>query len=137
AIPRIVFSEQENRCYQQLEEYCRGLAEQVAAHASTRNRSAVGFLLSFLRLRFASSLFAARETLRRRRERVQATLSAHLADAGDEELDLEAFVAGDDDSDDEDAVGALLHDRSPEDLAWERQRLDEMLQTLGNLTGPS
>ncbi|HEY7307838.1 MAG TPA: helicase-related protein [Gemmataceae bacterium] len=137
AVPRIVFTEQEDRCYKQLEQYCQGLAQQVAAHASTRNRAAVGFLLSFLRLRFASSLFAARETLRRRRERVQATLSAHLVDAGDEDLDLEAFVTGDDDSSDEDAIAALLHDRSPEDLAWERQRLDEMLQTLSDLSGPS
>jgi superfamily II DNA/RNA helicase len=137
AIPRIVFSEQEQRCYKQLEQYCQGLAQQVAAHGSTRNRAAVGFLLSFLRLRFASSLFAARETLRRRRERVQATLSAQLVEASDEDFDLEAFVTGDDDSGDEDAVVALLHDRSPEDLAWERERLDEMLQTLDDLSGPS
>jgi len=136
-IPRIVFNEQERRTYDQLEAYCQGLAEQVAAHASSRNRSAVGFLLSFLRLRFASSLFAARETLRRRRDRVQATLSAHLADAGGEDGDLETFVAGDDDWGDEEAVAALLHDRSPEDLAWERQRLDELLQTLEDLSGPS
>jgi hypothetical protein len=136
-VPRIVFNDQERRSYDQLESYCQGLAEQVAAHTSSRNRSAVGFLLSFLRLRFASSLFAARETLRRRRDRVQATLLAHLADAGDEEADLETFVTGDDDSGDEDAVAAILHDRSPEDLAWERQRLDDMLQTLGDLSGQS
>jgi hypothetical protein len=136
-VPRIVFNEQERRSYDKLEAYCQGLAQQVAAHASSRNRSAVGFLLSFLRLRFASSLFAARETLRRRRDRVQATLSAHLADAGGEDGDLEAFVAGDDDWGDEEAVAALLHERSPEDLAWERQRLDELLQTLEDLSGSS
>jgi hypothetical protein len=136
-VPRIVFNDQERRSYDQLESYCQGLAEQVAAHTSSRNRAAVGFLLSFLRLRFASSLFAARETLRRRRDRVQATLLAHLADTGAEEADLETFVTGDDDSGDEDAVAAILHDRSPEDLAWERQRLDDMLQTLGDLSGQS
>ena len=136
-VPRIVFNDQEGRCYDQLQAYYQGLAEQVAAHASSGTRSAVGFLLSFLRLRFASSLFAARETLRRRRERVRATLSDHLTDVGGEDADLEAFVAGDDDSGDEDAVAALLHDRSPEDLAWERQRLDELLKTLEDLSGPS
>jgi hypothetical protein len=134
-IPRIVFTDQEHQAYDQLEEYCLGLAQQVAGHASSRNKAAVGFLLSFLRLRFASSLFAVRETIRRRRERVQATLSAHLADAGGEPAELEAFVTGDEDAGDDEAVAALLHDRTPEDLAWEKQKLDEMLQTLANLDG--
>src|SRR5262249_34236520 len=41
-VPRIVFNDQENRAYDQLEAYCQGLAEQVAAHASRRHPPAVG-----------------------------------------------------------------------------------------------
>ena len=50
-IPRIVFTEQERQAYEQLEAYCRGLAAQMARQSSPQSRSAMGFLLSFLRLR--------------------------------------------------------------------------------------
>jgi hypothetical protein len=65
-IPRIVFTAQEREAYDQLEAYCAGLAQQMTGKGGAGHTSAVGFLLSFLRLRFASSLFAIRETLRRR-----------------------------------------------------------------------
>ena len=44
----------------------------VNEHSDRENRNTVGFMLSFLRLRFASSLFAIRETLRRRRDQVRS-----------------------------------------------------------------
>ena len=108
-IPRVVFTEQERQAYDQLETYCKGLAQQMAGRGSPRTQAAVGFLLSFLRLRFASSLFAIRETLRRRLHRVQAAIDSlgldHDAEPND--IDLEDILdAGDDDAE---AVRALLH----------------------------
>src|SRR6266705_6159619 len=46
-IPRIVFTEQERQAYDQLETYCKGLAQQMAGRGGTRTKAAVGFLLSF------------------------------------------------------------------------------------------
>ena len=135
-LPRIVFTDQERIAYQQLKAYCEGLAEQ-AAKAGGKNTQAVGFLLSFLRLRFASSLYAIKETLRRRRKRVEATLANQANETPELVLELEAFVAGDEDADDDAAVGAVLKNRKPEDLRWERERLGEMLANLEDLSGDS
>jgi hypothetical protein len=78
-------------------------------------------LLSFLRLRFASSLFAIRETLRRRRQRVQAAMDRLGLDDGivPEDIDLEDLLEEGDD--DDEAVRALLKNRTPADLHWERE----------------
>jgi len=131
------FTPQEQRAYKQLEDYCLGLAQQMKAHGDRgrRNSFALGMILSFLRLRFASSLFAIRESLRRRREKVDATLR-HLV--GEEEVELDELVAMDlleEDEGDDAAVTLLLKDRSPEDLVWERERLKAMLDELGDLSG--
>ena len=48
----------------------------LADGATALATQSLGFYLSFLRLRFASSLYAIRETLRRRRDRVEATSRA-------------------------------------------------------------
>jgi hypothetical protein len=117
-IPRIVFTEQERQAYEQLEAYCRGLAAQMARQSSPQSHSAMGFLLSFLRLRFASSLSAIRETLRRRLGRVEATLSdMRLADTAEPDVEgLGALL--DDDEDDHDAAIAFVKYRTPEDLRF-------------------
>jgi Helicase conserved C-terminal domain len=136
-IPRIVFTEQERQAYEQLEAYCRGLAAQLARQSSPQSRSALGFLLSFLRLRFASSLFAIRETLRRRLERVEGALSdLELADTP--EPDEEGFeTALDDGEDDRTAAVAYLRNRTADDLQWECLQLRGVLRTLDDLSGPS
>lgn len=133
-IPSITMTDQERQAYEQLDIYCRGLAAQMARQGTPQSRSAVGFLLSFLRLRFASSLFAIRETVRRRLERVEATLDGlalSVATAADEG-EIEAAL---DDEDDREATVALLQHRTPEDLRWERLQLRTMLRTLGDLSG--
>jgi hypothetical protein len=109
----------------------------MARQGSPHSRSAVGFLLSFLRLRFASSLFAIRETLRRRLERVEAALSdRRLADIPDPDAEgLGALL--DDDEDDRDAATALMNYRTPEDLQWECLQLRGTLRTLDDLSGTS
>lgn len=95
----------------------------------------MGFLLSFLRLRFASSLFAIRETVRRRLERVDATLDG-LAPTRVVEADEGAIEeALDDDEDDQEGTTALLRYRTPEDSRWEHLQLHAMLRTLADLSG--
>jgi hypothetical protein len=132
------FTEQEREVYDQLEIYCKGLAQQLAGRQRMRGRSAIGFYLSFLRLRFASSLYAIRETIRRRIERVEATLSAHEAVGGEELEDLSALEEMTEEGDDDIAVvSTLLKDRTPEDLIWERNHLKGMLRSLEDLTGQS
>nr|WP_275888417.1 helicase-related protein [Desulfobulbus alkaliphilus] len=132
-IPRIVFTTLEQQAYDKLEEYCEGLARQM--QAATKDQSSVfnlKFLLSLLRLRFASSLYAIRETIRRRLERVAATLASFQQPTS--EIQLEDY---DVDADDEDGEGAvietLLKNRTEQDLRWEQRQLKQLLETLGDL----
>jgi SNF2 family DNA or RNA helicase len=91
------------------------------------------FLASFLRLRFASSLYAIRQTLGRRRERVEATSRALAPPESANEQEREDAVAGDAE-DDEVAVGELLRDRTPDDLAWEFGELNQLIDRFQDLT---
>jgi hypothetical protein len=136
-MPRIVFTAQEGRAYEQLEAYCRGLAAQMARHGTPRSRSAMGFLLSFLRLRFASSLFAIRETVRRRLERVEATLAGMTPTDGPEPVEDGVNALQGEDKDDRPATLTYLQQRSPEDLRWEYLQLHGLSRTLDDLSGPS
>ena len=136
-VPRITFTAQEKQAYDELESYCQELTQQIAHHADIANRNMVGFMLSFLRLRFASSLFAMRETIRRRRERVEATLHHRRRDAETMQVDFEAWLTAEDDDNNEDVTATVLQHRTPDDLAWEYQRLSAMLVTLADLNGPS
>lgn len=133
----VYFTEQEREVYGRLEEYCRELAGRLAGKKDARGRSAIGFYLSFLRLRFASSLFAIRETVRRRLERVEATLHAVEGREPEEAnlMDMEDLL--EDGDDDAEAVNSLLKGRFSEDLQWEREHLGGMLKNLRDLTGTS
>nr|WP_256481224.1 helicase-related protein [Paracoccus sp. 08] len=135
----INFSTTERRVYDALEAYCRDLDTRVRASSrqeDQRRVASVGFYLSFLRLRFASSLHAIRKTLERRTEKVTATLRAHQH-AGfnptDEELE-EAVFEGDEEGD-EIAVEALLDGRTDSDLRWEQEALRGLLDRLVELVG--
>lgn len=89
----IHFTPQEEQAYNLLEEYCTGLARQMGkGEKGKKNVFALGMILSFLRLRFASSLFAIRESVRRRREKVDATLK-HLI--REEEIELDELSVSD------------------------------------------
>jgi hypothetical protein len=135
--PRIVFAEQERQAYEQLDAHCRGLTAQMARQGSPQSRSAMGFLLSFMRLRFASSLFAIRETLRRRLERVEAALSdMGLADTPEPEAEGLGVLL-DDDEDDHDTTVVYVKQRTTEELQWECLQLRGMLRTLDDLSGAS
>jgi superfamily II DNA or RNA helicase len=134
-VPAITMTPHEREVYDGLEAYCRELMRRMA-QAGAASRSSLGFYLSFLRLRFASSLYALRETLRRRKERVRRTL--HHLDPGAELADAEAdelLWGGDEEEDLDDLEGAVLKDRTADDLEWELGELDRLLGLLGDLSG--
>lgn len=141
AMPRIIFNSLEEETYDQLEIYCAGLTRQIQKHGDSKTRHAVGFLLSFMRLRFASSLFALRETLKRRLVKVEATLRKQLNDEYGEndepESSLEDLIYEEETEDDSLAVKTLLKNRKPADLQWEKEQLHSLLTGLADITGPS
>lgn len=133
-LPAIRLSADEKAIYALFAPYCRALAAQVGAH--TRQRIAVGFMLSFFDLRFASSYKAIHDTLERRRERVRAALAGRLHqipelpvddDDWEHEVHDEADVPGDE------VLGAGLQLRSLADLEWEVGALDRLLERLAPL----
>jgi len=139
-MPVIKFTPLEQHVYDQLEDYCQGLAGQIAAHGDKQSRQMISFLLSFLRLRFASSLYAFRETLQNRLNKVEATFRSRMVeeDAPDMgALSLEDYVYDYEEEGDLPYAGSLLKNRSPEDLKWERDRLNVMIGDMADLTGPS
>ncbi len=140
-MPRIVFTPLERRAYDQLEKYCEGLSRQLRLHGDLQTRQMVRFLLSFLRLRFASSLFAIRETLKRRLQKVEATLH-HQLELEDSHSEagasfLEDLIDEGIDEDDQVAVESLLRKRNVPDLEWERVQLNSLLDVMADLTGTS
>ncbi|HEY8345909.1 MAG TPA: helicase-related protein [Symbiobacteriaceae bacterium] len=138
-VPRIVFSDQEKKIYKALEDYCKGLGNQLRSGTGARTGNFVRFLLSFLRLRFASSFYAIEQTLRRRLQRVEETLAQTLPEAVTEEAEeeLEDWVYDLDVEDDSLATGSFLKNRSRSDLEWERNKLLDLLRELEGLSGPS
>lgn len=138
-IPRIVFEPLERHIYDELEKYCDGLAKQIRTHGDHQAQQMVSFLLSFLRLRFASSLYALRETLNRRLHKVEATLRHQLVLEADETRasTLQESVYEDEDEDDLLAAESLLKNRTRADLEWEQGRLKKMIDSMADLTGPS
>lgn len=135
--PVITMTPQEKTAYEDLEAYCRELTKQITANSpGQKNLTHLGFYLSFLRLRFASSLFAIRETLRRRKKRVAATLEHSHENGGPaaESDELKEFLSEDEDTD-EDVIETILKNRTQKDLEWEQGRLAEMLKTLDDISG--
>jgi superfamily II DNA or RNA helicase len=139
-VPRVVFTDQERQAYNSLEEYCTGLSRQISEQGDNQARTMMGFLLNFLRLRFASSLFALRETLKRRLQKVETTLYFQIRQETEDNLDetdiREWLYEGDYE---EDLIDGefLLKNRTEADLRWEQSQLRVMLSDLADITGPS
>jgi hypothetical protein len=133
--PKIVFTVQESRVDNLLGEYCKGLREQLLANGLNESgQVALGFYLSFLRLRFASSLSALKLTLSRRKAKVETTLIHHLRDTNDpEDLDELEDLLLDGNEDDAQAIEVMLNNRTPNDLRWERTQLDSLLGELQDI----
>ncbi|MCF8095875.1 MAG: hypothetical protein K9J79_11005 [Desulfobacteraceae bacterium] len=136
-VPRITLTGLEKTAYDELETYCRDLTRQIEAHGrGSAWKTSVGFYLSFLRLRLASSTFSLKETLKRRKDRVAATRK-YLQTADDVDADPEVYdtVYGEEEDIDEKVVETFLKNRTPEDLVWEEDRLTKMLEPLADLSG--
>lgn len=131
----IIFNSLEQEIANMLEEYSQGLIAHLGKQGNKQSRLAVSFLVSFLRLRFASSLYAFRETLKRRLAKVEATLKHQLVPEAEE--DIAEFVFDSEEEDDLVVVGSLLKNRSITDLQWEKDRLQEMIEHMTDLTGDS
>jgi len=145
-LPAIRLTDAEREVYELFAPYCRTLAEQVRAHS--RQRIAVGFMLSFFGLRFASSYKAIHDTLARRRDKVVAALEGrpplspgeaarwteHDWDERErEDHDWEGRAHDEADTPDDDLLTAGLRWRSRIDLAWEVEQLTALLGRLAPL----
>ena len=133
----IAFTDAEAQFYDMLESYCNGLSEQIRKYNS-ESRQVMVFLLNFLQLRFASSFYAIQKTLERRLKRVENTLMFHGTPNSEADFQerLDELKDNDDYSEgdlDDMTMDALLRDRSAHDLEWEKMRLKEMLEQLGNI----
>lgn len=129
--PRIIpLSGIERTVYDQLQEYCADLAEHIAANMEEgRQRAAIGFYLSFLRLRYASSFHALSCSLERRLIKIQQTLDhkAQLFSGLPEDReDLEELQ-------DDEVEGLVLKNRTESDLTWEYEAVRALLATLSQL----
>jgi|CXWL01.1.fsa_nt_gi SNF2 family DNA or RNA helicase len=134
--PELKFRADENAAYQELTKYCDDLQPQIGQNMTGQLRSSLGFYLSLLQQRFASSAVAIRNTLQRRLERVAETIQILDKTGLDSTADLEALREGagseeweTDEAELEELIKATLRGRTRNDLAWERQRLDAMLPT--------
>lgn len=137
AMPRIVFTPLEKRIYDQLEDYCKGLEKQIQLKGDSQSKQMMSFLLSFLRLRFASSLYAIGETLKRRLRKVEATLR-HQAEQEASEAEPSASTlkewAYENEYEEDQVAEALLQRRTTADLEWERVCLEDMIADMVTLT---
>ncbi|MCB9841664.1 MAG: DEAD/DEAH box helicase family protein [Phycisphaeraceae bacterium] len=132
--PELKFRPDEAAAYEELTKYCADLQLQIGQHMTGQLRSSLGFYLSLLQQRFASSAFAIHNTLRRRAERVAETIQILDRTGLDSTADLETLrETGSseewetDEAELEELIKATLRGRTRNDLAWERQRLDAMM----------
>lgn len=131
----ISFSEFEERISEQLEAYCHGLKEQMQ-HLENNQERMLNFYISFLRLRFASSMYAFRETLKRRLKKVEAALNPFQRnDTNTEtnELDLEDIVYEGEDDDDVEVSDVMPQGWNQQILEWEKRHIEKMLQQMTHL----
>ena len=135
-IRKITLNGLEKEAYDALEAYCRELTRKIGSNAKGAGwKASVGFYLSFLRLRLASSTFAIRETIRRRKQRVIETRKyLHREAALEADPDTHDSVYGDSEDTDDAVIENLLKNRTKEDLLWEEKRLGQMLEQLADLS---
>lgn len=120
----------EREIYDQLQSYCEELANRIAANMEDgHQRAAIGFYLSFLRLRFASSFEALALSLKRRLGKIQRTLNHHA--------DHATVLSKEDDTDElteEELTGLVLRNREAADLTWELGAVDRLLSSVRSYT---
>lgn len=128
---------QEKTAYEHLQSYCADLAEHIAANIeSGEQRAAIGFYLSFLRLRFSSSFHALRQTFLRRLDKIDLTLKhQERSKASDWDVSsIDSLEALEEDSDTEDDLAFLvLKNRQTADLVWEKEEVYKLLRYMDDL----
>lgn len=121
----------EQAIYDRLQGYCQELAARIATNMpESKQRAAVGFYLSFLRQRLASSFHALAESLERRLEKIRRTMrrKENLEIAWKSEEELEHLA-------EEEAETLVLKNRENADLVWEEGAVVGLLDSLGQLSG--
>lgn len=120
----------EREVYDQLQEYCADLASHMASNMEEgQQRAAIGFYLSFLRLRYASSFHALRCSLERRLNKIQQTLdhkAQQVASADGSREELEELR-------DDEVEGLVLKHRTESDLTWEQGAVTRLIATMDKL----
>lgn len=115
--------------YDALQSYCGELAHHITAiMEGNQQRAAIGFYLSFLRLRFASSFTALKCSLERRLEKIGLTLD-HQASGEPAWRDAEEMEQ----LSDEQVESLVLKNRQAIDLTWEQGEVKRLLATLEDL----
>ena len=132
--PEIVrLKAEEQTVYDELQLYCAELANHIAENMEDgKQRAAIGFYLSFLRLRFASSFKALEESLIRRLEKIQKTINYHLDSESyelEDALSEKELSAGDE----EQYEALVLKNRTESDLVWEQSAVKRLLDALKRL----
>lgn len=121
---------EEKALYERLQAYCEELAQRVTANSrGGRQRIAIGFYLSFLRQRFASSFKALTLSLERRLEKIQLTLhhqTARLFEPSDEDEV--------DELNEDELIGLVLRNRETADLTWEQGAVSALLRAMQQFT---
>lgn len=132
--PELKFRSDEEQAYAELKIYCVDLQGEIVQYLSGSQKSSLGFYLSLLQQRFASSAVAIRNTLQRRLERVTETIQTldHMGVDSTNDLELLKSDSSEeewetDEKEIEELIKATLRGRTRDDLTWERQRLNEML----------
>ncbi|SFH38565.1 helicase-related protein [Modicisalibacter xianhensis] len=120
----------EREVYDQLQDYCAELASHIAANMEEgRQRAAIGFYLSFLRLRYASSFYALRCSLERRLVKIRQTLDHKAQQFANSDIDREEL----EEMSDEEVEGLVLKHRTESDLTWEQGAVSRLLATMDRL----
>lgn len=131
----IAFTEAERKVYDLLESYCVQLQHQLTQHRdSSANRQMLSFLLSFLRVRFASSFYAIQQTLKRRLAKVEMTLRNQTQGIDAKDInELRSSLFDDDSEEDTIDENLLLQNRTQADLKWELCALKELIAEIDQL----
>lgn len=137
------FTDAERNFYAKLEEYCAELSRQMPKKNNQCDNMTY-FYLIFLRLRFASSLYAIEMTLKRRLARVKNTLNIDGQIFSSKE-EFEEYLeqmrennecgVGEDDIN-EITFDMLLKNRGKKDLEWEKTYLQDMLDVIDGIDDP-
>ena len=118
----------ERTIYDELQIYCGELSENIGANSEESYAlAAVGFYLSFLRQRFASSFHSLRQSLKRRLVKIDRTLKNLAVDVRWETED------GAEELEEEEAVKLVLKNRTEPDLTWEYGAVEGLLARMEQL----